>query len=251
LQKRVTYFVMGADEWRHADSLEAATVGEQCLYLDAKHTPDNLYHSGVLGCAIGCGPPDVYRYNPCSEGPEVEAERIRSGGAITDQALEHALAGQALFYHSAPFSEAVEIVGFFRLEAWLSLSTPDTDIYVSIFDIDPNGNSVRLSTDAMRARYRQDPRSPALVTPGECLCYRFDHFTFAARRIEAGHRLRLVIGPIGRLVETTFAQKNYNTGGIVADETATGAKEVLVTLTHDREHPSALFVPIGAPINTH
>jgi len=43
------------------------------------------------------------------------------------------------------------------------------------------------------------------------------------------------------------AEKNYNSGGVVAEETGKDARTVNVTLYHDAAHPSALYVPIAAP----
>ena len=59
------------------------------------------------------------------------------------------------------------------------------------------------------------------------------------------HRLRLVIAPVGRLIDANFWQKNYNSGGVVSAETARESRRVTVRLFHDDTHPSALHVPIG------
>lgn len=70
---------------------------------------------------------------------------------------------------------------------------------------------------------------------------------FVSRLVKRGHRLRLVIAPMGRLLETTFAQKNYNGGGVVVEESATEGRAVTVTLFHDADRPSALHVPLVHP----
>jgi hypothetical protein len=57
-----------------------------------------------------------------------------------------------------------------------------------------------------------------------------------------GSRLRLVIAPI----DSIYLEKNYNSGGVVAEETLSDARSVSVALYHDPRHPSTLFVPIGA-----
>jgi hypothetical protein len=44
------------------------------------------------------------------------------------------------------------------------------------------------------------------------------------------------------------AEKNYNTGGVVAAESVREARTVTVKLFHDAEHPSVLYVPIGQPM---
>jgi predicted acyl esterase len=95
----------------------------------------------------------------------------------------------------------------------------------------------------MRARYRESLREPKLIRTTEPLQYDFGRFTFVSREIKRGGRLRLVIGPINSI----HCQKNYNSGGVVAEEAIENARPVNVMLFHDREHPSALYVPIGRP----
>lgn len=175
------------------------------------------------------------------------AEASTSPSSLTDQSLILALEGRALFYHSAPFEHDTELTGFFRLSAWISIDCPDTDFYVSIHEIAADGSSVRLTTDALRARYREGLRSPKLVRSLQPLCYDFERFTFVSREVRAGSRLRLMIAPIGRVVESCFTQKNYNTGGVVCDESAAAARAVTVKLFHDSACPSVLYVPLGHP----
>ena len=47
-----------------------------------------------------------------------------------------------------------------------------------------------------------------------------------------------------RPVNSLHYEKNYNAGGVVATETMRDARPVTVTLYHDREHPSTLYVPL-------
>lgn len=156
-----------------------------------------------------------------------------------------ALRGKQLVYHSAPFDADTEISGFFRLAAWIAIDQPDTDLYVSVHEISLDGRSVRLSTDALRARYREGLRTPRLIQTREPLLYEFTRFTFVAREVRCGHRLRMVIAPMGRIIDSTFAERNYGAGGVVAEESVVHARPVTVALFHDRARPSALHVPIG------
>lgn len=41
-----------------------------------------------------------------------------------------------------------------------------------------------------------------------------------------------------------FLEKNYNSGGVVLDETAKDARTAHITLYHDSEHPSAFEIPV-------
>jgi len=246
LRKPVAYYVMGAERWRYADTLEGATARYASYFLDSAGYAHDVFLSGSLGVTPGTGRPDTYTYDPRNtKGAEVDAEVRSQGGSLVDQRLALALHGKQLVYHSAPFSADTEITGFFKLSAWIDIDCPDTDLYVSIHEIGLDGGSIRLSTDAIRARYREGLRTPKLIRTREPLLYDFERFTFISRQVKQGHRLRLIIAPIGRLIDTTFVQKNFNSGGVVAEESVQDARAVTVSLFHDCAHPSVLHVPLG------
>jgi uncharacterized protein len=58
--------------------------------------------------------------------------------------------------------------------------------------------------------------------------------------LEKGSRLRLVFAS----PDTIYLEKNYNSGGNVAAETAKDARSAHVTLYQDAEHPSFLEIPV-------
>lgn len=246
LKRQIAYYVMGAECWRYADTLEEITERHQPYFLSSPGSANDVFHAGSLEDVPGSGQPDIYRYDPRdTSGIEVEVEARADCMSLVDQSLTLALCGKQLVYHSAPFEQDTEVSGFFKLSAWIAIDCPDTDFFVSVHEIGLDGGSVRLCTDGLRARYREGLRTPRLIDTTEPLRYDFERFTFISRRIKAGHRLRLVIAPMGRMIEATFAQKNYNSGGVVAEESAEGAKAVTVRLFHDAAHPSALYIPIG------
>jgi predicted acyl esterase len=162
--------------------------------------------------------------------------------SLVDQRLVFARRGRQLVYHSAPFDRNTEISGFFKLSAWLSIDQPDTDFQVTVYEIRDDGSSLQLTSQYLRARYREGLRTPALVATRAPLRYDFDQFAFTSQEVMQGSRLRLVIAPI----DSIYLEKNYNSGGVVAEETLSDARPVSVALYHDPRHPSTLFVPIGA-----
>ncbi|GFE82597.1 hypothetical protein GCM10011487_45970 [Steroidobacter agaridevorans] len=240
LKKNVAYYVMGADQWRYADSLDAVTAERRPYYLASNGAASDVFSSGML-TAASRGRPDQYRYDP----RDTSTAALQSVPApeLTDQRLIHARNGKQLIYHTEPFATPTEISGFFKLTAWLAIDQPDTDFAVSVYEVASDGGSVLLSTDLMRARYRESFRAPKLIESRAPLRYDFDRFTFVSRRIRAGSRLRLVIAPL----DSIYWEKNHNSGGEVAAETRADARTVTVQLYHDRAHPSALYVPIGQP----
>lgn len=120
------------------------------------------------------------------------------------------------------------------------MDVPDTDLRAVVYEILPGGGSVALTAGVMRARYRESLRQEKLVTPGKPEKYVFDNFAFFSRRIAKGSRLRLFVYCLNR----PSREKNYNSGGIVANETAKDAKTAHITLLHDAEHVSTLELPI-------
>lgn len=246
LQDKIMYYVIGAEQWQSAPDLPSVTESTRALYLNSggEGRPGT---TGTLAATFANGRPDRYRYDPrVVDGPEIEAEHRTPKGTIVGNELVEALAERQLVYDTVPFEDEVVIAGFFKLEASIGIDCPDTDLYATIYEVDREGLHTRLSTDAIRARFRQSLERPALVSDESPQPYIFDRFTFVARVCRAGHRIRLVISPTGRLVDTQFCQKNFNAGGVVADETAAVGRPVTVQLHHDHENPSVLHLPIGS-----
>jgi uncharacterized protein len=243
LQKNVAYYVIGADKWRYADSLEAVTAREVPYYLSATENPTDVFSSGSLDIERpAVSEPDHYVYDP-SDVSGAEFESTVDVHNLTNQQLVHARHGRQLVYHSAPFAADTEVSGFFKLSAWLAIDQPDTDFRATIYEVGLDGGTVLLTEDFLRARYRESIREPKLIEATEPLRYDFERFMFTSRQIKKGHRLRLVIGPL----DSIHWQKNYNSGGVVSEESLKDARAVTVRLFHDEAHPSALYVPYGQP----
>jgi uncharacterized protein len=243
LRKPVAYYVSGAEHWRYADTLEAITAESRPFFLDSiGDSARDVYMAGSLAAGhVGRGAPDHYRYDPRDLSlAKIEAESNR------DSALDQEvfLANKAkLVYVSAPFEHDQELSGFFRLEAWISIDQPDTDLVVTVAEIGTNGTVTPLSSDIMRARYRESLRSQKLVTTKEPLRYDFNGFTFASRLVSKGSRLQLVLSADN----SSGIEKNYNSGGVIADETIADSRTVTVALFHDAKRRSALYVPVALP----
>lgn len=240
LEKRVAYYLTGAEEWRYADALPVASERLR-LHLGSPGTDArDAFHSGTLTAEPPSDPePDRYLYDPLDTRP-AELEREDYEAYLTDQRRVLALAGDGLVYHSEPFAQETEITGWVRAVLWMELDVPDTDFQVILYEILPDGRSLALTRDLLRARYRESLREPRLVEPGKVERYEFTGFTFFSRRIARGSRLRLVVTS----PNTIYLQKNYNAGGVVAEESGEDARTAHVVLYHDAEHPSYLELPV-------
>jgi len=211
------------------------------LYLNSIGGEANdVFRSGMLEeTSPGESSPDRYVYDPLDTRPaELEREEIKD--YFTDQRYALNLFGNGLVYHSAPFEADTEITGYLKLVVWMALDVPDTDFQVAVSEILPNGAHILLTRDLMRARYRESLQEEKLVVAGEIGRYEFGDFTFFSRQVARGSRLRLLI----HSPNSIYLQKNYNSGGVVAEESGEDARTAHVTLYHDAEHPSCLEVPV-------
>jgi len=241
LKKRVAYYVMGADEWKYADSLEVIAKDKLSLYLASNGSASDVFHSGRLtNGKETSAPSDSWICDPLDTRPG-NAEPTENPAYLTSQRGVQNLYGQGAIYHSELFPAAIEVTGVPVLTLWLTMDVQDTDLSAELYEILPDGGSVELTSAAMRARYRDSLREGKSVPIGTPQKYLFDNFMFFSRQIAKGRRLRLVV----ESVNTPGAEKNYNGGGVVSKEMGKDAKTAHIQLLHDAEHGSVLELPVA------
>jgi len=241
LKDRVNYFMLGADEWRHAPSLEAASSGKNLdLYLSAPgNAPLDVFHSGSLSAA----PPDdetpATIVSDPHELPELAFARYLADEGLTSQFRD--FQRRAIVFHSAPLAHDVEVAGQMKLSLHVQSDAPDFDLWAQVLMVMPDGSAVRLGEDIRRARFRNSVFKPELLKPDQIVEIPFE-FYWMARRIPAGARLRVTIAPLN----SASYQKNYNTGGRIGYERIADARIAHIKVFHDRTHASFLSLPLAA-----
>lgn len=242
LKRRIAYYVIGpgAECWKYADSLEAIASEKRLAYLHSDGAANDVFSAGKLGPGKPLKEkPDHYVYDPLDTRP-AEVERSAGANYLTDQRAALNLFGNGVIYHSEPFAEATEMSGFAKFTCWIAMDVPDTDFQVTLYEIMPDGSSVVLTQDLMRARFRESLRQEKLIKSGEINRYEFKSFPWFSRRVSKGSRIRLLL----RSPNSYALQKNYNSGGVVADESGKDARTAHVTVYHDAQHPSVLELPL-------
>ena len=239
LADRVVYYVMGAARWRSAPSLETLADTSRSLYLSAPDgDPSDVFHSGrLLAAAPESEDVDRYVYDP-RDTADIAALRSMQEDFTSPGAAF--MAGPKFVYHSAPLERDVEVSGYLRLEAWIELDAPDTDLRAWVYEVRPDGGTVLLGTSMLRARHRLGPDRAELATPGKAELYRFERFPWFSRQLSRGSRVRLVITPLN----SPWWEKNYGSDRPVAEQTAGDARTTTVTLHTGPEHPSRLVLPV-------
>ncbi len=244
LKKRVAYYVPGPDiakeEWKYADSLESIASEHRTLYLGSDGHANDAFHSGTLAESAAQSGQDRWTYDPLDTrfGQLEGVDQVRE--YVFDQKEALNLFGAGVIYHSAPFERDTEITSWLKLTLFLTMDVPDTDLEAQVYEIMPSGRSVALTGTVIRASYRDSLTERKPVPAGQAVKYEFTSFPWFSRKVAKGSRLRLVV----KSPNSIYTQKNYNSGGDVASETAKDARTAHITLLHDAAHPSALELPI-------
>ena len=249
LKNRVAYYVLApgnkgdSGEWKYADSLQTLTASPRTFYLDSKNGNANgVFRSGNLSETPPKEGSDRYTYDPLDtrRGEEVEGTESDEKTAGIDQSYALSIGHDGLVYHTEPLPKETPMIGCPTVTLWVSIDTPDTDFATDLYEIQPDGTSIALWSDIRRLRYRESLREGKLVNPGQIVKCEFNPGLFVARRLMKGSRLRLVVSSPNSI----FWQKNYNSGGVVAEESARDARTAHVQVYHDATHSSSIQLPL-------
>ena len=152
--------------------------------------------------------------------------------------------GAVVGFESSPYTADTVLAGDASADLWITSSTPDTDLEVTLTEIRPDGTEIYIQSGWLRASQRQlddaasSPLEPvqthvradsAPLPVGQATLVRVDVFPFA-HVVRAGSRLRVIIGsPGGNRARWAF--ENLPKGGSI-------------TVLTDDAHPSEVMLPV-------
>lgn len=224
----VTYYLMGANEWRDASAWPPPEARPRTLYLSGNGAlVSQLSEAG--------GPPDTYIYDPDDPTPtlggSILSQVMRAGSVDVSEAQRRS---DVVTYTTPVLEKALDVVGPLKLVLYASSSAVETDFYGRLSDVFPDGRAIQLQNGVLRTRYRGTPGESAMLEPGKV--YRFEIDMWAtANRFRAGHRLRLDISS----ADFPKFERNRNRGG--GPGPSIKARQ---TIFHDVTHPSHLVIPV-------
>lgn len=239
----VKLFIMGLDAWREEQDWPLPDTQWRKFYLHSDGQAAS--NSGELSTDIPPNtPPDSYIYDPSDPVPTVGGATFLPGlfvaanaGPRDQQAIEER--ADVLCYTSAVLQHDLEATGPVALILYVRSSAVDTDFTGKLIDVYPDGRAMILTDGILRARYRGGFDKPEMLTPGEIYRLEID-LVATANVFAAGHRIRLEVS------SSNFPRfdRNTNTGGVIATETAADFKIATNEILHDADHPSHLILPI-------
>jgi putative CocE/NonD family hydrolase len=232
----VRLFTLGENQWRDEQEWPLARTEFVKFHLHSGGRANSLHGDGVLAVTEPADePPDFYRYDPADPTPSVPGKLERPRGSVDQTEIE--LRQDVLVYTSPPLEREVEVTGPIVARLWSSSSALDTDWMVKLVAVYPDGYAFRLSSGMIRARYRESQAAPRLLEPGRIYEYEIE-LGPTSNLFRAGHRIRVEIA------SASFPEfdRNFNTGGVCAEET--NGLAAMQVVYHDAARPSHLVLPV-------
>ena len=233
----VRLFVMGENRWREATEWPPAGVQYTPYYLHGGGRANSLDGDGRLSTEPpGPEPADTYVYDPRDPVPTLGGSTLILPLGVFDQRPVEARP-DVLVYTSEPLTQDTEVTGPLTVTVYAASSAYDTDFTAKLVDVRPDGYAQNLQDGIIRARYRESPTDPTLLTPGQIYRYTIDLWA-TSHVFRAGHRIRLEVS------SSNFPRfdRNPNTGRPIAAETELiPARQ---TIHHDARYPSHITLPI-------
>jgi len=215
----VRIFVMGDNRWRDEQHWPLQRTKEKVLYITSDGHANTFSGNGRL--VVGkpeFGGSDNYVYDPKNPVPTPYGANIPR--ACDQRPL--AKREDILVYQTESLTERVEVTGNPVVELYASSSAPDTDWFVRLIDIHPDGLARDVSSGMVRARYREGFSNPKLINPGEIVKY-IIRMSPTSNAFLPEHRIRLDITssdfPNYDRNHNTAANQNADTTLVVANQT--------------------------------
>jgi putative CocE/NonD family hydrolase len=244
--KPVRIFVMGKNVWRDEDDWPLARTHSTRYFLHSGGAANSASGDGSLDVKASdiAAPPietkDSYVYDPANPAPTIggplccDAPHLPPGPKDQRPVEERK---DVLIYSTPAFTQDMEVTGPITLDLYASTSAVDTDFTAKLVDVWPNGFAQNLTEGILRLRYRNSQETPEAAKPGEIYRLKIDLWA-TSNAFLAGHRLRLEVS------SSNFPRfdRNLNTGE--EQSHATRMSTATNTIYHDRQHPSALVLPV-------
>jgi putative CocE/NonD family hydrolase len=208
----VRVFVTGEERWRDLPAWPPPGAGEHVLHLQPE--------GGLAEDPPPAGAaPSRYRYDPADPAPALGGPVLLERTPVRDNRALEARA-DVLTFTGKPLATDLDALGPVRADVRFRSTAPETDVFVRVCDVQPDGASLNVCDGLVRI----GPGAPERDADGIAQV-RFELWP-TAHRFRAGHRIRVQV--------SSGAHPRY-----ARSPTAAG-QEVL----HDAAHPSSLALTV-------
>lgn len=228
-------FVMGDNRWRDEPTWPLERTVTTTYYLTSHGQAQTPAGNGRLVTEPPETPvSDSYVYDPADPVPSLHGPALFQ--IPTDQRpLENRR--DILVYQTEPLTQRIEVTGYPDVDLFASSSAADTDFFVRLIDVAPDGLARDVSLGMVRARYRDGLDQPRLIEPGEVVHYTI-RMNPTSNAFLPGHRIRLDV------TSSDFPNydRNHNTA---ADQNADKElKQATQTIHYGPASPTRINLPV-------
>jgi hypothetical protein len=240
---KVQYYLTGRNTWAKSREWPPPGVQIHSLYL----TGDGHTRAASGEGRLATRPPlqegkDSFTYDPANPFPTLGGNACCWPGDTGNGAGSYNQAARedrpdTLIYSGNPLVRATIIAGRPEVELFISSSARDTDFFVRLEDVDPQGHSYNVTESIVRARHREGLNRAVFMDPSQI--YKLTiRMPDTAIEFGRGHRIRLMVTSSNFPAYT----RNLNTGGDNFTQTTWVVAENAVH--HSRRWPSQLRLPV-------
>ncbi|HLK58779.1 MAG TPA: CocE/NonD family hydrolase, partial [Chthonomonadaceae bacterium] len=187
----VTYYVMGdvtdksapGNVWRTANAWPPVKTRATPFYLHADHS--------LSTSSPTTGDPLTYTYDPKDPVTTVGGPQLTiPAGPMDQRKIE--TRPDVLVFSSDPLTQPMEVTGHVLADLFIASDAPDTDFFVKLCDVYPDGRSINICEGQLRARFRDGFDKEHLLKPGEITPLKVDLWS-TSMIFNKGHRLRVQV----------------------------------------------------------
>jgi putative CocE/NonD family hydrolase len=238
----VTYYSMGNNEWKTAQSWPPENSEMIPYYLNSDGKANSLYGDGSLKLQKQGtnNTPDSFTYNPYNPVPSYGGNVCCMGGTQDAGAFDQQqqeTRNDILVYSTDVLSEGVQVTGFIEATLYVSSDVKDTDFTLKLIDVYPDGRAYNLDETIQRVRYREGYEKEVFMEEGQVYKVKLPPLS-TSNFFKKGHQIRIEIS------SSNFPrfERNLNTGGNNYDESE--AVTAHNKIHHSKKYPSQIRLPI-------
>jgi uncharacterized protein len=228
------YFVMGDNRWKRSEAWPPP--GRDTVYYLSRAGGRGPGSGSLMEAAPqAAAAPSSFVSNP----DDPVTNPYRSSGVHDYRML--AKRSDVLTFDSAPLDRDMEVTGPIRARLHVSCDCRDTDLWVRLLDVAPDGTAWNLmspGTDALRVSYRDLGKGRQLLTPGEIYEVELANLV-TSNLFVRGHRIRV---QISSSFFPNFS-RNLHTGDL--ETTSSRRQTATIRIHHDADHPSQVSLHIA------
>lgn len=233
---RVRIYTMGRETWQEAAEWPLPETVETPFYFHSAGKANSCNGDGGLDLLEPEDEPnDRYTYDPEDPTPGLENLVEQYYLPIDQQFCEPR--SDVLVYTSAPLEAELEVTGIPYAVLYASSDAVDTDFAAVLTDVYPDGRSIRVAENIMRASYRDSLAYPTPIEPGKVYRYKIE-LNAISLVFKQGHRIRVDV------MSARFPtwSRNPNTGAPEGYDAKTQPANQVIC--HDARYPSHILLPV-------